>query len=271
MNRRVKFLAVVLLGVGACNDATRTVSQDWLHRNDGAYYAKIALESESSDRRREAVHQLAKTNDVTKQWSYEALDAIARTDRNESVRCAAVRAFQEFGDERPIATLMALLNPQANAERVRPVSPRLRWECISALDELGDRGCVSDEAAPAVVDALIAALRPNEDRNVRIAAATALGDYCDRPALNALIAGLRTEDFGIAHACEESLVRLTGHTNGYRADKWKDWVASVEDPFAEAGQTPTELLRPQRNLWERTKMAVEGAALTWQGESAGAQ
>jgi hypothetical protein len=274
---RTKTILTVLLGLGACafagacNTGTRASNQDWMRQHDGAYQAKVALESDSSDRRREAVNRLAKTKSAATDWAFETFDAIARTDRSESVRCAAVRAFQRFADERPVPTLLALMNQPANADRVRPISPRLQWECINALAELDTRGCVSDELAPEVVDALIVALTATEDRNVCIAAAEALSGYCDRQALDALIGKLRTNDFGVAYACELSLIRLTGQTHSYRADRWTEWLRTVDDPFAEAGQTPLELVKPRPNWWERTRAAFEGAALTWQGEPSGGE
>lgn len=277
MSGRTKSLLTVLLGLGACasagacNTGSRASNQDWMRQHDGAYQAKIALESDSSDRRREAVNRLAKTRSATTDWAFDTLDVIARTDRSESVRCAAVRSFRRFSDERPVPTLLALMNQSANADRVRPVSPRLRWECVNGLAELDTRGCVSDEVAPEVVDALVVALSDTEDRNVCIAAAEALSGYCDRQGLDALIAGLRTNDFGVAYACELSLIRLTGQTHSYRPDRWTEWLRTVDDPFAEAGQTPLELVKPRADWWERTRAAFEGAALTWQGELSGGQ
>jgi len=265
-----RWLAVGVAAVIASGCSRQKSSRqftEWLNRNNAHHQVVTALESDSPDARRQAVNRLALTKDVTADWAFAALDTVARTDRNEHVRCAAVRAMKNYYDERPVATLLMILNQPRYKDQVRPTSESLRWDAIIVLHELRRRMLIPADREQEALDSLLTALRREKDRNIRLAAADALGWYSDRRALEALVEAMNSRDYGLARGCNQSLVRLTGVDHDCQADRWASWLGEADDPFALAGQAPEGWRSSSPSWWDRTIRSVRRVIVAWQGEA----
>jgi hypothetical protein len=100
----------------------------------------------------------------------------------------------------------------------------VRLEAAKALANLPDPA-----AAPALIRALA---RPDEARDVRIAAADALRHYPNLEVARALVAQLAGRDFGVAWQARQSLKHMTGKS-GLRYDEatWLGYLTGPEKPF----------------------------------------
>ena len=72
---------------------------------------------------------------------------------------------------------------------------------------------------------------PNENRDVRIAAADALRHYRSLDVARALIAQLSSREFGLAWQSRRSLKNLTGKDLHYDESAWLDYVRGPDKPF----------------------------------------
>jgi HEAT repeat protein len=85
---------------------------------------------------------------------------------------------------------------------------------------------------PNAVAPLITLLQnPNEDRDVRIAAADALKHYRTIDVGRALVDTLDSRDFGVAWQSHRSLVRLTGKDLRYDEGAWLSYLTGPDRPF----------------------------------------
>lgn len=240
--RRVPLVAVVFAGAlaaligcqGARGDAFREKFKHYSREQN----FDIALHDASGDARRRAVVRISESRYVTADDAFAVLDVVARTDPNSQAQCVAIRAFDKYGDARPVPTLLAILNPPEGPTKARPAERPVRWDATMVLAHFCQRGLLPPEHAPAALDALIALVLNDSSREVRLHAARALGTFHEVRALRALIVCLRHRDFGIAYEAEHSLVRLTGQSFRYDADAWTAWLAANPSPFGGAS-TPT--------------------------------
>jgi hypothetical protein len=118
------------------------------------------------------------------------------------------------------------------AEDARLIAPQLehanvqvRWEAAKGLQRLHD---------PTVVGKLLDVLRnPEEQPDVLIAAATALGQYPEDRVFQALVALLDHRELAANLAAEQSLHTLVGRSFGLDARAWLTWYnAQAGDRFA---------------------------------------
>ncbi|MHC4809761.1 MAG: HEAT repeat domain-containing protein [Planctomycetota bacterium] len=130
----------------------------------------------------------------------------AVNERNPLVKAAAIRALARHGevaDARIIATQLTHENRQ------------VRWEAARGLQRLHE---------PAVVPDLLERLRdPDEDVQVRVATATALGQYGSDRAFQGLVAALEAPELAVNHAAAASLRQLTGRDIGIDPTAWLRW------------------------------------------------
>jgi hypothetical protein len=139
---------------------------------------------------------------------------IARNDPDPYVRSIAVRALNRCrdADARPI--FVAGLSDN---------SPLVRLESAKALVNLPD---------PSAADGLIRLVtRAEEDRDVRIAAADALGYYRRLEVARALTPRLGEHDFSVAWQARRSLQRLTGRDFYYNEAAWLEYITGPDKPF----------------------------------------
>ncbi len=145
-------------------------------------------------------------------------DRIA-TETNPQVLSISIRALSRHGfveDARPIA------------EKLTYDNRSVRWEAAKGLQRIHDPGVIEPLAAR-VADA-------NEDLDVRMAAATALGQYATDRSFQALVLALDARELGINDAASQSLQLVTGKDFGIDRSAWLTWYRAEAAPFA--GQQP---------------------------------
>ena len=99
----------------------------------------------------------------------------------------------------------------------------VRLESAKALNRLPDA-----EAIPALL-ALVA--RPDENKDIRIAAAEALQHYKKLDVARVLVGLLSDREFGLAWQAKNSLTRLTGKDLGYDDKAWLNYLTGAEKPL----------------------------------------
>ncbi|MCK4661103.1 MAG: hypothetical protein KAV82_16405 [Phycisphaerae bacterium] len=220
---------------------------------DCAACLKLALDAESPGIRRDAVVRVSRATHLTNDVVIRALTTIARTDRNRSVRCAAVRALDKAGTRQVIEPLLEIVSAS-----VEPVDPGDRGSgevplaALQGLDLLVARNLLSDEQLKVCERSAIVLLGSHGSRDVRVLSARILRQFRSGAVLTALIDALEQRDFGVVYQSERSLMHLTGEEYDYLADRWRKWRAKTNDPFEGAGRLDYKLYPPEENWWQRT-------------------
>jgi len=182
-------------------------------------------------------------------WMFDSFDAEKRR-RGTSLIAAApfggaevyVRAYADRLDqdhvdheENPIviAALLKALARHGSPEHAPTIaeylvhpSQQVRWEAARGLQRIHN---------PAVVPLLLAVMRNSqEDRDVRTAAAIALGQYPEDRVFQILVSenGLDARELALNLAAEGSLQTLTGQDFGPDPRPWQNWYRSTQQPFA---------------------------------------
>jgi len=112
---------------------------------------------------------------------------------------------------------------------------------------------------------LLRTLGSDRSVDVRLNSARAMGQFKSPAVLNGLIAALTDSDFAVRYEAEQSLIRLTGRTFKGSAKQWLSGRAETPAPFADAGKTPPELVKPTQNVFERTQGSFHKFYEEWQG------
>lgn len=248
-------MLLAALPMAGCSDHQK---RTWKPRSPADNY-RTALEAQNADERRDAVARIAESSYVTSEDAFQVLDAVARTDQVSQTRCIAIRALATYKDARPITTLLMILQATTGAKEALPPDDDVRWETVVAMTQLSRKGGLTGQVPVLVRDILIRLADTDTSRNVRIAAIEALGEFKERPVLLPLVRSLRTQDFAVAERAEGSLIRLTGETHYADADAWEKWLASTEEPFANAGRIPPSTRPSGPNWFEEQKRAFRRA------------
>lgn len=99
----------------------------------------------------------------------------------------------------------------------------VRMEAARALQRLHD---------PVVMDAICRRLnRPDEEPEIRIELAIALGQYRKESVFQALVMALGQRELGVNWAALDSLETLTGQDFGLDQAAWLSWRTATTDPF----------------------------------------
>lgn len=178
-----------------------------------------------------------------------------KTDSDAGVRGVAARALGMHGQ--PVHAPLI-------AELLASPDKRVRLSAARALQRVH-----SPEVIPALTGVLLGRPRPaNEkpdpakpaveaelDKDVRAAAADALGQYPDRRALDALLVALEDDELIVADAARRSLLTLTGEqvTSGrglYDAKAWRAWLDGRAHPFANRREYRYQAYARERYTWE---------------------
>lgn len=252
---RLLCTVVVALLLTGCSDHQK---RTWKYRSPADNY-HAAMEAQNADERRDAVARIAESGYVTSDDSFHILDTAARTDQVSQTRCIAIRALSTYKDARPFTTLLMILQATTDGKEALPPNDDVRWETVTAMTQLSRKGVLTDQEPAIVRGILIKLAESDTSRNVRIAALEALGEFKDREVLLPLVRSLRTQDFAIAERAEGSLIRLTGETHYADADAWEKWIASAQDPFANAGRIPPTTRPAGPNWFDQQKRAFRRA------------
>jgi hypothetical protein len=138
----------------------------------------------------------------------------AIVDVDPMVRAASAHALGLHGQPEDAPLLATALTDTAQL---------VRWESAKGLQRIYNDAAVAPLIEAAVNDA---------DVDVRMAAATALGQYKERRVIEALIRGLDDRSLGVAFHARRSLNVLTGENFGTNPVAWLEWSRNVSEPFA---------------------------------------
>ncbi len=213
----------------------------------------FALGDGPATERRAALLEVVSSRASDEAFAFDGYQTIASLDIDPQIRVIAIRALADGPEPAATDTLLAVLewrnHPRAE---VREPGDLARWEATRTLGLRVHQNITPIDRRD-VTEALLRRLQNDEDKQVRIAAAHALGAYVGDSVVVGLIQGLRDDDFAVTAACEQSLVAMTGVTHHCDAEAWTLWLESQGDQaFARAGETPEEREPPRgvgRTWW----------------------
>lgn len=180
--------------------------------------ARMMMDTSDPDNRRMGTVLISNSPfggaDVYVTWYRDSVEA----EPDPLVRAVSVSALGRHG--KPDDAVVIALRLDRNKEDQFQV----RWEAAKALQRLHN---------PAVVPALLATLRDDdEESDIRVAAAVALGQYPQDRVFQGLVAALDTPQLSINEAARQSLETLTGKDLGLEPAPWLHWYNGVANPFA---------------------------------------
>jgi hypothetical protein len=175
---------------------------------------RLMQDDRSSDARRRGINDLLRWDFAHNPPYLLRYREIARNDPDPYVRSVAIRALNRCRDADSRPAFVAGLSDN---------SPLVRLESAKALVNLPD---------PSAAEGLIRLVtRSDEDRDVRIAAADALGYYRRLEVARALTPRLGEHDFSVAWQARRSLRRLTGRDFYYNEAAWLEYITGPDKPF----------------------------------------
>jgi hypothetical protein len=169
--------------------------------------AREAFNVYDADLRRRSVAMLSSSH-FGGEEPYVRMYRLLIDDQDPTVRAACAHALGIHGTTDDASVLISLLKDDTGF---------VRWEAAKALQKIHH----NDAILP-----LIDVLANDEDADVRIAAAQALGQYPTRPVFNALVGALIDHNFGVVQSASESLAMLTGQDLGTDGGHWLDFAAA---------------------------------------------
>jgi len=177
------------------------------------------------DARREGIAALATRWDFGKKPPYPGIyEGIARHDSDPTVRAMAIRALNICRDAGATKIFIAGLkddNDQIRLESAKALANIPDPEAIIPLTELlsGTRLMVGTDNREVEVA---------ESKDIRIAAADALRQYRDKPAVaRSLVEYLNASDYSVAWQCHQSLVAMTGQDLKYDEGAWLKYLLTT--------------------------------------------
>jgi hypothetical protein len=182
--------------------------------------ARDAVDLNDPDRRREGIVLLGNAVFGGSDPYLALYRDYAANDANPLVRAAAIQALARHGmpEDAP------LIASQLTNDNVQ-----VRWEAAKGLERIHN---------PEVVPDLLQVLRKDqaEDADVRVSAATALGQYPEDRVFQGLLGAMDQRELAVNLAAEASLRTITGRDLGPRPEVWLTWYQSTTEPFSEAGE-----------------------------------
>jgi hypothetical protein len=137
------------------------------------------------------------------------------SERDPLVLAASITALGRYGEPEDAPPIAVHLEHEQF---------QVRWEAAKALQRIHHTDVVGD---------LLRVLRNvQEQPDIRVAAAVALGQYALDRVFQGLVGALEAHELAINMAAWNSLVTLTGEDLGLEAGQWLRWYNGVEDPFA---------------------------------------
>jgi hypothetical protein len=178
-----------------------------------AKYAQM-MESPSADARREGIGGLMDLDFAHKPPYTTRYAQIAQADSDPLVRATALRALSRSRDKSATDLFVKALGDP---------NKQVRLEGVKALINVPDKN--------AIQPLLKLLTRPEEDKDIRIAAADALRHYKTLEVARALVQMLSDRDFGIAYQSRRSLKALTGKDLRYDETAWLNYLTGPEKPL----------------------------------------
>ncbi len=197
--------------------------------------ARDAFNVYDADKRRDSVAQLAASH-FGGEAPYLRLYRLLIDDPDPTVRAACIKALGMHGAVEDADLLKRYLGDP---------SPLARWEATKALQRVH---------SPSAVAPLIETMLDDDDTDVRMGAAGALGQYPESRVFHALVGALDDTDFGVTQTSRQSLHTLTGYDFGTDGSLWLIWAKKRSDTMFEHQQA--YLWRPYtkpRGFWDKAK------------------
>ncbi len=189
----------------------------------GSQLVDMAFDPDDPDMRRQGVVALSEKDWAQNKPSImKGIATILETDPEESVRCVAARALGKAGDPNYVAPLAAAL---------RDVSPTVRWDAATALDNVIDESAEAPLRDRAVND---------DSEDVRIACATALRHYRSRETLRTLVMCMENENLAVRRMAHLSLVEIFAQDMGPGS---QDWHGVIDQ------EIPPKIIAKQKRPW----------------------
>lgn len=177
--------------------------------------AQMMLDPHDPDRRREGTNWIGNSPFGGSEVYVRAYRDYVENEKNELVLVEAIRALAKHGT--PDDALLI-------ARHLTHPNVQVRWQAARGLQRLHN---------PAVVGDLLMRLRDeSEETDVRIAVATAVGQYAEDRVFQGLVSALLVRQLSINDAAHDSLVTLTSEDFGLESRDWMAWYNSTSTPFA---------------------------------------
>lgn len=234
----VMLIGATALGMFGCANKKITAEDAGVaERIDGLTPAQVTVLTAGdplapADDRRKALIEIATSSaagEAVYLNFYRATLADPTTD--PTVVAVAAAALGNHGQPADTGRLTALLNRD---------DPFLRWQAGVALQRLHNAQAVNP---------LLAAATGDEDADVRMAAATALGQYPRRDVFDGLTTVLDDRDYGVSRAARQSLALITQHDAGDDPRDWRDYArANPGQLFDRPGTFTYTPYPPSRSL-----------------------
>jgi hypothetical protein len=141
---------------------------------------------------------------------YVRLYRLLIDDPDPTVRAACAMALGLHGTPDDVKQLIACLEDGSSI---------VRWEGAKALQKIHETSAVLP---------LARAMKEDEDADVRMACAFALGQYPEPRVFQALVGALEDPSFGVVRAGLKSLQTLTGQDFGLDGAPWLEWASGHE-------------------------------------------
>ncbi len=174
--------------------------------------ARMAVDPHDPDRRREGTLLLGNASWGGAPAYLTMYRDYVEHDRDPLVKAVAIRALARHGFAEDAAII---------APRLRHDNVQVRWEAAKGLQRLHDPGVAPD---------LLRTLGTlDEHSDVRVAAATALGQYAEDQVFQGLVGALDARELSVNIAAEDALRVLTGRTFGLDPRPWLNWYNGAAD------------------------------------------
>lgn len=177
--------------------------------------ATMMRDKASADNRRTGINDLMRFDYAIKsRYTAAAFEAMAQTDADPTVRAAALRACNRCRDR------------AATPVFIRALADKSAWVRLE-----GAKGLANVPDANGVLPLTKLAANPDEESDVRIAAADALKYYRTPEVARSLCGLLNDADFGVAWQAHRSLIYMTGKNFGYDQGAWLGYFAGPGKPL----------------------------------------
>jgi hypothetical protein len=212
---RVRIVAALVVGVFFCSGC-ETIGQDLKEIGAGftpttpSEAARDMVDPHDADKRRTGTTLISNSPFGGVDVYVRAYRDMVDNERDPVVKAMAIRALARHGDP-------------ADAMRITPhlhhESVQVRWEAAKGLQRLHNNAAVPE---------LLKVLRDeSEQSDIRIAAATALGQYPQDRVAQGLIDALDARELGVNMAAETALGTLTGQELGLDRTVWYGWYTQA--------------------------------------------
>jgi hypothetical protein len=221
MKHTFLLLTLLLLSTGCQNSATREIGEfggrvvDLVMGSTAQVDAVRMEDADFPDERRIGINRLVKRSYGTQPPYTTRFAQIARDDSSPLVRATTIRALNRARDASAVDLFIASLSD---------TEALVRLEAAKALTNIP-----SEKAVPELIRVV---RNPQEEQDVRIAAAQALRHYKRLDVARVLVAHLQDRRFGISWQARQSLRNITGADYRYDESAWLNYLTSDQSQLS---------------------------------------